>query len=646
MLNNIKRIRVRIFLITCYVLLTSCITNAQWYDPEKVDHNANTVYSLGINKAQSDDYITAIRMINEALKIEPKFVDAYLSLAGINANMKNYAESVSQFEKAIALDSVYTNNYLLPYSISLAGTGRFNDALNAVNRFLADTSLNERSIKAGKFRRTTYQFAIDYDKTHPEKNYVFKPRNLGDSINTPYLEYFPSLTIDGKKMIFTKRINGNEDFYESDLNNGWSKAYPLPGDINSPAFNEGAQNISQDGNWLIFTGCNFPEGLGSCDLYISFLTKTGWSEPRNLGPNVNSEFWESTPSLSPDKKDLYFSSNVPGGFGGKDIWVCHRNENGKWGEPQNIGPEINTPGDESTPFIHADNQTLYFNSNGHPGYSDKPDIFVSRKLPGGKWSIPENLGYPVNTIDDEGSMIVAADGKTAYYSSDRSDTKGGLDIYTFELRQDLRPLKTLWVKGRVYDIKTKNGLPSSVELTDINSRELISKLQTDEDGNYLVTLPVGKEYAFNVKRKGYLFYSENYRINEGIDSAFTADIPLQPIEANAHIVLKNVFFDTKKTELNPGSVTELDNVVKLMNENPAIKILISGYTDNVGKPSDNLALSKGRAVAVVNYLLNKRVKNERLSFKGNGETNPVADNKTAEGRALNRRTELSIVSVE
>jgi len=646
MLNNIKRIRVRIFLITCYVLLTSCITNAQWYDPEKVDHNANTVYSLGINKAQSDDYITAIRMINEALKIEPKFVDAYLSLAGINANMKNYAESVSQFEKAIALDSVYTNNYLLPYSISLAGTGRFNDALNAVNRFLADTSLNERSIKAGKFRRTTYQFAIDYDKTHPEKNYVFKPRNLGDSINTPYLEYFPSLTIDGKKMIFTKRINGNEDFYESDLNNGWSKAYPLPGDINSPAFNEGAQNISQDGNWLIFTGCNFPEGLGSCDLYISFLTKTGWSEPRNLGPNVNSEFWESTPSLSPDKKDLYFSSNVPGGFGGKDIWVCHRNENGKWGEPQNIGPEINTPGDESTPFIHADNQTLYFNSNGHPGYSDKPDIFVSRKLPGGKWSIPENLGYPVNTIDDEGSMIVAADGKTAYYSSDRSDTKGGLDIYTFELRQDLRPLKTLWVKGRVYDIKTKNGLPSSVELTDINSRELISKLQTDEDGNYLVTLPVGKEYAFNVKRKGYLFYSENYQINEGIDSAFTADIPLQPIEANAHIVLKNVFFDTKKTELNPGSVTELDNVVKLMNENPAIKILISGYTDNVGKPSDNLALSKGRAVAVVNYLLNKRVKNERLSFKGNGETNPVADNKTAEGRALNRRTELSIVSVE
>jgi outer membrane protein OmpA-like peptidoglycan-associated protein len=311
----------------------------------------------------------------------------------------------------------------------------------------------------------------------------------------------------------------------------------------------------------------------------------------------------------------------------------------------NLGPEINTPADESTPFIHADNQTLYFNSNGHECYSEKPDIFVSRKLQDGKWGKPENLGYPINTIDDEGSLIVAADGKTAYYSSDRSDTKGGLDIYTFELRQDLRPLKTLWVKGNVYDKKTKEGLPSSIELTDVNTRQLVSKLQTDEDGNYLVTLPVGKDYAFNVKRKGYLFYSENYNISEATtDSVFEANIPLQPIEANAHIILKNVFFDTKKTELKPASVTELDNVVRLMNENPNIKILISGFTDNVGKPADNLILSKGRAVAVVNYLISKGVKNERLSFKGNGETSPIAENSSEGGRALNRRTELSIVS--
>ena len=621
-------------------------TKSQWYDPEKVDHKANTIYSLGVSKARNEDYITAIKMINEALKIEPKFVDAYLSLAGINANMKNYSVSVSDFEKAFSLDSVYTNYYLLPYSISLAGCGRFTGALQAVNKFLTNPKLNDRSIKAGEFRKKTYEFAIDYAKSHPEKNYIFAPQNLGDSVNTTDLEYFPSITIDGKKLIFTRRIKANEDIYESNWVNGkWGKAYPLPGKINSTTFNEGAQNISQDGKWMIFTGCNFPEGLGSCDLYISYLTKAGWSEPQNLGPNVNSEFWESTPSLSPDKRDLYFSSNVPGGFGGKDIWVCHRDENGKWEEPVNLGAEINTSGDESTPFIHADNQTLFFNSTGQPGYSEKPDIFVTRKLPNGKWSKPENLGYPINTIDDEGSLVVAADGKTAYFSSDRSDTKGGLDIYTFELRPDIRPSKTLWVKGQVYDKKTKNGLPSTVELTDVNTRQLISKLQTDEDGNYLVTLPIGKDYAFNVHRKGYLFYSENYNMRDiSSDSTYTADIPLQPIEANAHIILKNVFFDTKKTDLKPESITELDNVVKLMNENPNMKILISGFTDNVGKPAENLILSKGRAVSVVNYLLGKGINNSRLSFKGLGEANPVADNNTEQGRALNRRTELSVVS--
>jgi outer membrane protein OmpA-like peptidoglycan-associated protein/tetratricopeptide (TPR) repeat protein len=634
--------------IVLFILFTSFFlqSKSQWYDPEKVDHKANTIYTIAINKARSGDYISSVKMINEALKIEPKFVDAYLSLAGIDAELKNYTSSVSNFEKAFSLDSVYAKDFFLPYSISLAGCGRFNDALNAVNNFLLTPKLNERSMKSGEFRKKTYEFAIDYAQTHPDKNYVFDLQNMGDSINTPDLEYFPSLTIDGKKLIFTKRISNKESFYESDRQNDvWGKAFPLAGKINSQDNNVGAQNISQDGQWLIYTGCNFPEGEGSCDLYISYLTKNGWSEPQNLGRNVNSEFWESTPSLSPDKRDLYFSSNRTGGYGGKDIWVSHRTEKGNWGIPENLGPDINTSGDESTPFIHADNQTLYFNSNGLPCYSEKPDLFVTRKLADGKWSKPENLGYPINTIDDEGSMIVDADGKTAYYSSDKIDTKGGLDIYTFELRKDLRPLKTLWAKGKVYDNKTKAGLPSTVVLTDVNSRETVSKLQTDEDGNYLITLPVGKDYAFNVHRKGYLFYSQNYNIDStSTDSVFNVDIPLESIEANAKIILKNVFFDTKKTDLKPASITELDNVVRLMNENPNMKILISGFTDNVGKPADNLKLSTGRAVAVVNYLVAKGLKKERLSFKGLGEAKPIATNDTEEGRALNRRTELSVVS--
>ena len=635
-------------LVLCLCLFCSySLANAQWYDPEKVNSKAAELYTHGINSIQESDYPKAIKYINSAIGIDPKLVDGYLSLGGIFAQQKNYAESVNQYHKAYELDSAYAKNYLLPYSISLAGIGQFVTALEIINRFLAIPTLNERSIQAGQFRKKCYEFAVEYDKKHPIKNYVFAPKNMGDSINSANLEYFPSLTIDGKKLIFTRRIKGNEDFYESNLVNGvWSKAGRLEGNINSTAYNEGAQNVSQDGKILFFTGCNFPNGLGSCDLYMSYLTKQGWSEPENLGPNVNSEFWESSPSLSPDKRDLYFSSNVPGTRGGMDIWVCHKNEKGKWNEPKNLGNVINTAGDESCPFIHADNQTLYFNSTGHPGYSEKPDLYVTRKQPDGTWSVPENLGYPINTIDDEGSLIVSADGKTAYYASDRSDTKGGLDIYTFDLREDLRPLRTLWVKGRVYDKKGNAGLPSTVQLADVNSKQVVSKIQTDESGNYLVTLPVGKNYAFNVARKGYLFHSENFDLTgKTPDSTYQVDIALQPIEVNANIVLKNVFFDTKKTELKPESITELDNVVRLLNENPNVKILISGYTDNVGKPTDNLVLSTGRSLAVVHYLLFKGVKPERLTSKGFGETKPVADNRTEYGKALNRRTELTVISL-
>ncbi|MGC4103072.1 OmpA family protein [Ferruginibacter sp.] len=274
-----------------------------------------------------------------------------------------------------------------------------------------------------------------------------------------------------------------------------------------------------------------------------------------------------------------------------------------------------------------------------------PILFFTKKVTDTSWLEAENLGYPINTIDDEGSLIVAADAKTAYYASDRGQGKGGLDLYSFVLREDIRPLKTLWVKGRVFDKKTQAGLPSSVELTDIKSRKVISRIQTDEDGNYLTPLPVGKDYAFNVNRKGYLFYSDNFSLSKDpADSVFYKDIALQPLEAGAVIVLKNIFFDTKKFDLKPESVAELDKVVMLLNDNPKLKIEIDGHTDNVGAAKDNLLLSNNRAKAVVDYLSAKGIAAARLVYKGFGATKPVAGNDTEEGRALNRRTELSVTS--
>ncbi len=280
---------------------------------------------------------------------------------------------------------------------------------------------------------------------------------MGDSINSVVSEHYPALTIDGNELIITRRIkNYNEDFFGSTRVDGkWSKARPLEGDINTDA-NEGAQSISQDGQWLIFTGCNFRDGFGSCDLYISYLTMDGWSAPVNLGNKVNSDGWDSAPTLSPDKRDLYFASKRNDGYGGSDIYVSHYLPNGQWTEAENLGPEVNTAGDESCPFIHADNQTLYFTSNGHLGYGGD-DLFMIKKGPRDTWGKAVNLGYPINTIENEGSLIIAADGKTAYYASDRSDSKGGLDIYTFELRNDIRPARTLWVKGKYFDKKTTKG---------------------------------------------------------------------------------------------------------------------------------------------------------------------------------------------
>lgn len=618
---------------------------SQGYNPDKVNKKATEFYNEAIAKAESGAYREAVRILDNAIAADPKYVDAYLSKAGLLGQLKNYPGSIEFYEKAFALDSAYTHDYKLPYAINLAGQGNFEGALKAIDIFLLDTQLNEKSKKAALYRRNSFAFAIEQNKKRPALNYVFAPKNMGDSINSEVSEYFPSITIDGKTLVYTRRVkNFNEDFYISDLVNGtWIKSESLSGSINSDQ-NEGAQTISQDGQWLIFTGCNFPDGMGNCDLYFSMLTPTGWSEPQNMGRRINTEFWESTPTLSPDKRDLYFSSNAPGGVGGSDIYVSHRLPNGQWSAPENLGPTINTSGDESCPFIHADNQTLYFTSNGHQGYGGD-DLFISRRNADGKWGTPENLGYPINTIENEGSLTIAADGKTAYYASDRSDSKGGLDIYTFEMREDVRPLVTLWVEGKVFDKKTNQGLPSAVELIDLSSGTTISKLQTDEEGNYLTTLPTGKDYLFNVNRKGYLFYSRNFPLSRNTpDSVHHIDIPLQPIEVNANIVLDNIFFETNQYNLKKESVAELDKVVQLMNENPELIIQINGHTDNVGKAADNLTLSNNRAKAVVAYLISKQVPATRMKSKGFGSTKPVADNNSEAGRARNRRTELQVIS--
>ena len=322
-----------------------------------------------------------------------------------------------------------------------------------------------------------------------------------------------------------------------------------------------------------------------------------------------------------------------------------RQANGKWGRAINLGSIINTAGNELYPYIHADNQTLYFTSDGLPGYG-KTDLFISRKTSLDEWSKPENLGYPINTIEDEGSICISSNGLTAFYASDRADTRGGLDLYKFDLREDIRPFKTLYVRGRVYDAITLKGLPCSVELIDNATNKTIMKIVADELGKYFIPLPVGKDYTFIVNRKGYLFYSNLYELSkEKSDSTYTKDIALQPIQLNAIMVFKNVQFEKNAFNLLNVSKVELDKLVQVLVENPTIKLQINGHTDNTGNADDNLKLSTYRAKAVVDYLINKNINPTRLSYKGFGAANPIAENSTEEGKAKNRRTEFVVIGM-
>jgi len=631
-----------IFFLFCQLLIANCLFSQ--YDPAKINKKAFSVYMQAMEKANARDFKGAIDLLNQCIAIEPKYADAFLSLGGVYGQLKNYKSSTENYEKAFAIDSNYTSEYRLPYSINLAGQGKFQDALNTINSLLHSKKISPATIRAAEFRRKTFQFAVDYAGSHSNSSYQFSPINLGDSINTSSSEYYPSITINDSLFVFTRRGAGiREDFVQSTIlpNHEYSKSKLISGSINEEP-SKGAINISQDGDWLIFAG-NFPSaGYGNFDLYISYQTPQGWSEPINLGPQINTEFWESSPSLSSDKSTLYFSSDRPGGYGGKDLYVSHRLPNGKWSEALNMGASVNTAGDELAPFIHADNNTLYFTSDGLPGYGGS-DLFVMRRKNANEWDAPENLGYPINTIESDGSLFIASNGVDAFYSSDRADSRGGLDLYRFELRPDIRPARTLYVRGTVFNKKNNKGIPATVELIDNSTGALSSKVQTDEQGNYLITLPIGKDYVFNVNRKGYLFYSDNFLLSQRApDSTYEKNIPLQPIEVNASIILKNIFFETNKFQLDPKSQAELDKIVQLLNDNPTLKIEISGYTDNVGKPADNLSLSNNRAKSVVSYLISKNIATQRLVAKGYGEAKPVAENTTEEGRAKNRRTELKV----
>ncbi|MFM2135631.1 MAG: hypothetical protein RL021_1031 [Bacteroidota bacterium] len=602
----------------------------------------------------------ALSAIEQSLEADPNFVEPLLLRANIFTDRKDYDRAIEAYRLALRTSpDFFPNTY---YSLGKLEFLRqqYDSAEVHFNKFLSYPGTSEvfrtnsrRLVSSCIFARASLRNPVRFD-----------PKNMGGAINTSSQEYFPAITGDGNTFLFTRRIkstsaNGKvsdqEDFYVSKKENGkWSEAQAVR-EINTSG-NEGAPTLSADGQYLFFTACeelyndlDARPTKGSCDLFIAKKVGEQFVNPRNLEEPVNSGAWESQPSFSSDGRTLYFVRAVKGTDGKKhrDIFVTRIDDRSSWSTPEPLGSKINTSFDETSVFIHPDDQTLYFSSDGHAGMGGQ-DIFMSRRSPAGDWGEPVNLGYPINTANDENSLLVSPDGTTGYFASDREGGYGGLDLYQFELDAALRPQIVTYMKGKVFDSETKKPLGASFELIDLDTkRPVVTSTSNPGNGEFIVCLPTGKRYALNVARDGYLFFSENFELKGPKPAAdpFLRDVPLKPIKVGEAVVLKNIFFDFNKSDLKEESKVELNKMVAFLTRNPKLNVEIGGHTDNIGGKAYNQTLSEKRARAVLEYIAANGIPAARLSSKGYGDNQPIADNANESGRAQNRRTEFKIVSI-
>lgn len=654
-------------IILLLFIATPYIVSAQ-YDYSTKNKKAIKYYEEALTAFGRMDYYNAADLMQKAIKADKKFIEAHIVLSEIYMDNGNYSKAIESYQNAIDIDPDFFPGIYFSLGQLEMVEQDFESAKMHLEKYLTYNDIKPISRSQAERKLESCKFAI-YAVNNPVP---FNPENLGENINTEYNEYWPTLTADEQTLIFTRLIpkglvdygddesesvetedqemlpgmsNVQEDFYISYKNNNeWLMAVNAGKEINT-AGNEGAQTITADGRTMYFTACNRSDGKGRCDIYVAEKVGSNWSEPVNIGGPVNSAYWEAQPSISPDGRTLYFVSNRPGGMGQKDIWKSDRIAESKWTKPVNLGVNINTPGEEQSPFIHYDNKTLYFSSDGLIGMGGF-DLFKVTKIDDGTWSEATNLGYPINTVYDEVGLIVNARGDKAFFASDRLNNRGR-DLFKFELYKEIRPNPVSYLKGKVFDNNTKNSLEASFELIHLDRNEIVMEAKSDKiSGEFLVCIPTNNDYALNVSKEGYLFYSDNFSLKGvfEITDPFIKDVPLNPIKPGEKIILRNIFYATDSYELIDKSVAELDKLTKFLENNPALKIEISGHTDNVGTNAYNLELSRKRAKSVVDYLTENGISNERLTYKGYGEEQPVDTNETEEGRANNRRTEIKIIS--
>ena len=624
-------------------------------------------------------YDRALVYYLKAKNMGVKTEELYFNIGYSYFKLKEYNESERYFYKLVHKDSLnlkkayyyYAKLQHLNYQFDSAITyfGEYRRTLSPDDLAKMDKDIQKQIKECG--------FAKEMVAT-PVLSFV---DSLGDSINSRYVDYAPLISSDDSVLFFTTRRpnekesnrdqNGEyfEEIYVSkkDDKGNWLKAAPIGKPISGNGHSACA-GLSADANTLIVY-----RSSGNGDLFISKKEKGKWTSPKSLGKNINSSGHEASASLSYDNIKLYFSSDKEGGYGGQDIYVSSIDEKGKWGHADNMMRKINTAYDETNFIALPDGETFYFTSSGHNSMGGLDIFKITYK--DSAWSDAVNLGYPINTPDDDVIYSISNDGKRAYFASMVNeknkhdifmltfmqaakpliDDLDGLDLAVYKYGEVLPPfekavniekLNLTVLKGVIIDKSTKEPIYASIELTDNSTNKVVATFNSNEQtGNYLVSLPAGKDYGIAVKAENCLFYSDNIKIGKAKGyKEIIKDVELQRISVGSKVILKNIFFASGKAKLTKSSETELQNLLRLMNDMPSLKIEVSGHTDNVGRASSNKSLSKRRAKAVVDFLVKNGVAEDRMVYEGYGFEQPIASNKTKEGRQQNRRTEFKVIA--
>lgn len=608
---------------------------------------AIALYTEADNYRVRGQYTQAISLLQQAIEKDKNFVEAYYRLGLTYKTMRDFNRSNISFEKGLSLtqNPKTQKGFFMDLGDNYLRLGDYEKALKYLNHYLSAETMNKQRIALAELWKRNAEYGLRNKKTQSQ----FQPRQLDAIVNSFGLQYFPVLTADEQELIFTRRMgpgpDDDEDLVVSkkDENGNWTTPVSISENINSK-FNEGTCTISADGRTLIFTSCIGRRGYGNCDLFYSRKVGDEWSFPVNIGPEINSSAWESQPSLSADGRVLYFISDRRGGIGGRDIYVSQKDAEGNWSKAEVMPQPINTPFDEISPFIHVNGRTLFYATNGKPGFGGF-DIFRT-ELTDGKWEMPVNFGSPVNDHEDQFSLFITADGTRGYYSHEDGTRENSARLYEMTIPEELQiAYRSNFVKGVVKDRKSELPLQSHIELFDLKKDELVSVVESDSvSGQYLMVLTTGSDYALYVTAPNYLFQSLNFNYEDNLNpEPVIIDILLDKTETGATVVLNNIFFDFDQYELKERSITELSKVIRILNDNPNIHVEIGGHTDSDGSAAYNKQLSLKRAQSVVSYLVEKGINRARLSEMGYGADRPIRPNDSDENKQANRRIEFKII---